>query len=84
MIAILRDDFECVRFIVRDHHQTLNDQRENGDTALILATKKGNIQIIKEIMKYQPNIFLTNEVPSLHPLTLPFFPLPAPLFYLEW
>lgn len=41
--------------------EALNDQRENGDTALIKATKTGAIEVVQELLANGANLNLRNN-----------------------
>ena len=49
---------EFIRTLISDCDQDLNIQDSNGTTPLMIAAKKGNIEAVEELLKYNKNAIL--------------------------
>lgn len=62
MEAVGRNDHRCIKALCPVSRNLINHRNEDGDTALIIASRYGNEQIVKEILKYRPDLDICNKV----------------------
>jgi ankyrin repeat protein len=59
--AIKKNNFDKVCNLLQSSVVDPNEKNDNGETALILATQKGNLQIAKELLKHGANVNAKND-----------------------